>query len=68
MKKCPRCKKDLKGIGKIEKLIQSMHRDFRQIMDEIEEATAETNIKKFSSLLTEIERVRYLADCKTGHD
>jgi len=57
VKKCPRCKKDLKGIGKIEKLIQSMHRDFRQIMDDIEEATAETNIKKFSSLLTEIERV-----------
>jgi len=57
VKKCPRCKKDLKGIGKIEKLIGYMHRDFRQIMDEIEEATAEANIKKFSNLLTEIEKV-----------
>ena len=59
VKKCPRCKKDLKGIGKIEKLIGYMHRDFRQIMDEIEEATAESNIKKFSNLLTEIEKVRW---------
>lgn len=57
VKKCPRCKKDLKGIGKIEKQIQCMHRDFRQIMDDIQESNAETNIKKFSQLLTEIERV-----------
>lgn len=57
VKKCPRCKKDLKGIQKIEKHIQTMHRDFRQIMDDIEESTAEANIKKFSNLLTEIEKV-----------
>ena len=57
VKKCPRCKKDLKGIGKIEKHIQAMHRDFRQIMDDIEESTAETNIKRYSNLLTEIEKV-----------
>ena len=58
VKKCPRCKKDLKGIGKIEKHIQAMHRDFRQIMDDIQESTAEANIKKYSVLLTEIEKVR----------
>ena len=58
VKKCPRCKKDLKGIGKIEKQIQCMHRDFRQIMDDIQESNAETNIKKFSQLLSEIEWVR----------
>merc|ERR1712013_703539 len=57
VKKCPRCKKDLKGIGRIEKHIQAMHRDFRQVMDDIQESTAEANIKKYSVLLTEIEKV-----------
>jgi len=57
VKKCPRCKKDLKGIGKIEKHVQLMHRDFRQIMDDITESNAEANVKKFSQLLTDIERV-----------
>jgi len=57
VKKCPRCKKELKGIGKVEKLVQTMHRDFRLIMDDISAENSESNIKKFSQLLTEIERV-----------
>jgi len=56
-KKCPRCKKDLKGIGKIEKQIQNLHQDFRQIMDAIEESNAEANITRFSALLSDIEKV-----------
>lgn len=57
VKKCPRCKKDLKGMGKVERQILNMHRDFREIMDEIEEENAEANITKYSLLLSEIEKV-----------
>eukprot|EP00092_Neocalanus_flemingeri_P009559 GFUD01010288.1.p1 GENE.GFUD01010288.1~~GFUD01010288.1.p1 ORF type:complete len:573 (+),score=99.99 GFUD01010288.1:78-1796(+) len=57
VKKCPRCKKDLKGIGKIERQIQGLHRDFRQIMDDIKESNAEANIKTYSLLLSDIEKV-----------
>ena len=34
-----------------------MHRDFRKIMDRINDTNARENIKKFATLLTEIEKV-----------
>ena len=57
MKKCPRCKKDLKAVVKIEKQLQLMHRDFRKIMDRINDTNARENLNKFAKLLTEIEKV-----------
>lgn len=56
-KKCPRCKKDLKGLARVEKQLAGMHRDFRHIMDSIQEGNAEENIQKFSKLLMDIEKV-----------
>ena len=56
-KKCPRCKKDLKGMARVEKQLAGMHRDFRHIMDSIQEGNAEENIQKFSKLLMDIEKV-----------
>ena len=57
VKKCPKCKKDLKSLGKIERQLVEMHTDFRKIMDRINETNAQENINKFSKLLTEIEKV-----------
>lgn len=57
VKKCSKCKKDLKAVVKIEKQLQLMHRDFRKIMDRINDTNAQENIKKFSALLTEVEKV-----------
>ena len=34
-----------------------MHRDFRKIMDRINDSNAQENIKKYSKLLTEVEKV-----------
>ena len=34
-----------------------MHRDFRSIMDRINDSNALDNINKFSKLLTEVEKV-----------
>ena len=42
---------------KIQKQLQLMHRDFRKIMDRINDTNARENIKKFATLLTEIEKV-----------
>jgi len=44
-------------VVKIEKQLQLMHRDFRKIMDRINDTNARENINKFSKLLTEIEKV-----------
>jgi len=57
VKKCPRCKKDLKGMAKLGRLVKELHRDFRTTMDSIQEGNAEENIKKYGSLLAEIEKV-----------
>ena len=57
MKKCSKCKKDLKAVVKIEKQLQLMHRDFRKIMDRINDTNARENLNKFAKLLTEIEKV-----------
>jgi len=57
LKKCPRCKKELKGIGKTARQIGELQRDFRKIMDDISEDNAETHIKTFSALLVEMEKV-----------
>lgn len=57
MKKCPRCKKDLKGMAKVGRLVKELHRDFRTTMDSIQEGNAEDNVKKYASLLAEIEKV-----------
>ena len=59
VKKCPRCKKELKPVVKIAKQLQQMHRDFRGIMDGINDNNAEANLKKFSSLLVDIEKVQF---------
>ena len=56
VKKCPKCKKDLKSMAKIERQLLEMHKDFRQIMDGINETNAQQQINKFSKLLTEIEK------------
>ena len=45
---------------KIERELQIMHRDFRKIMDTINDTNAGENIKKYSKLLTEIEKVSAL--------
>ena len=58
VRKCSKCKKDLKAVVKIEKQLQLMHRDFRKIMDRINDTNAQENIKKFSALLTEVEKVK----------
>ena len=42
---------------KIERELQQMHRDFRKIMDRINDSNAQENIKKYSKLLTEVEKV-----------
>ena len=42
---------------KIERELQLMHRDFRKIMDRINDSNAQENIKKYSKLLTEVEKV-----------
>jgi len=57
IKKCPRCKKELKGLAKTCRQIVELHRDFRTIMDAIAEDNAEENISRYSGLLTEIEKV-----------
>ena len=44
---------------KIAKQLQQMHRDFRGIMDRINDNNAEANLKKFSSLLVDIEKVNF---------
>ena len=59
VKKCPRCKKELKPVVKIAKQLQQMHRDFRGIMDRINDNNAEANLKKFSSLLVDIEKLKF---------
>ena len=44
-------------MAKIERQLLEMHKDFRQIMDGINETNAQQQINKFSKLLTEIEKV-----------
>ena len=44
-------------MAKIERQLVEMHRDFRQIMDGINETNAQKQMNKFSKLLTEIEKV-----------
>ena len=44
-------------MAKIERQLLEMHKDFRQIMDGINETNAQKQINKFSKLLTEIEKV-----------
>jgi len=61
-KKCPRCKKELKPVVKIARELQLMHRDFRKIMDRINDSNAQENIKKYSKLLTEVEKVSANSD------
>lgn len=57
VKKCPKCKKDLKGVVKVTKQLQELSKDFRSIMDSITEENSNQNIAKFSALLQDIERV-----------
>ena len=45
---------------KIERELQLMHRDFRKIMDTINDTNAGEKIKKYSKLLTEVEKVSTL--------
>ena len=45
---------------KIERELQLMHRDFRKIMDTINDTNAGEKIKKYSKLLTEVEKVSAL--------
>ncbi len=47
----------MKPVVKIERELQLMHRDFRKIMDRINDSNAQENIKKYSKLLTEVEKV-----------
>ena len=42
---------------KIQRELELMHRDFRKIMDRINDSNAMENLKKYSKLLTEIEKV-----------
>ena len=44
-------------MAKIERQLLEMHKDFRQIMDGINETNAQQQINKFAKLLTEIEKV-----------
>ena len=57
-------------MAKIERQLVEMHRDFRQIMDGINETNAQKQINKFSKLLTEIEKVSVILNKKIlkNHD
>lgn len=57
IKKCPKCKKDLKTMQKLALQIRKLQADFRSIMDNLSEENADQNIKIFSTLLMEIEKV-----------
>merc|ERR1719369_840757 len=57
VKKCPKCKKDTGPVAKVARRIQDLQKDFRSIMDCITEENAENNIKTFSALLQEVEKV-----------
>ena len=45
-----------------------MHRDFRKIMDRINDSNAQENIKKYSKLLTEVEKVSANSDQRDRDD
>jgi len=63
LKKCSKCKKDLKGLGKLVNHLKKINIDYRKIMDEITEETAPKYIKTYSVLLAEIEKI-FLPPCR----
>jgi len=71
MKKCSNngCKKDLKGVSKLNQYLDKLQKEFRQIIDGITEENAENYIKTYSKLLVEVEKVfpqpsRQITECQ----
>lgn len=63
LKKCVKCKKELKGLTKLVNHLSKLQLDFRKIMDGITVENAKDYISTYSKLLAEVEKV-YQMPCK----
>jgi len=57
LKKCPKCKKEVKGMAKLVRQMGQFDRDFRKTMEEINPENANKQLKYYSDLLQDLEKV-----------